>query len=183
MNKNKYIYEEFQEWLKNHPVSGRFYSNHYKEYKDPKLPASPNITYKKNISEIFGNVATNDMCFYTLKEFYRWLKNYPEVISWSYYKKYHKKYNDPKLPARPDDMYKINISKIFGIIASKNKIFYTDKEFRLWLESHSEVVSGVYYSKHYKEYKDPKLPAVPNDIYKKKIFGKLEKLGFREGFG
>ena len=175
MKKEFYSYDEFQKWLKNHPevVSGEYYQNHYKKYNDSKLPSVPNKIYKKNISEIFGNF---NIFFYTWVEFQQWLKNHPEVISGIYYKKHYKGYNDSKLPSKPNNTYKKSTSEIFGIIASINMsfTFYTWEEFQEWLKNHPEVINGHYYTKYYKEYKDPKLPAFPNKIYKmegSKIFG------------
>ena len=164
-----YTWEEFQEWLKNHPevVNGTYYHKHYKEYNDSKLSSSLK-TYKKKDSEIFGNILKN---FYTWEEFQEWLKNHPEVISYNYYKKHYKEYNDSKLSSEPYNTYKKNISEIFGVISSRRVVFYTENEFQLWLKDHPEVVSWVYYNNHYKEYNDSKLSSRPNDVYKKKFLG------------
>ena len=174
---DKYSYEKFCEWLKNHPevVSGIYYGIHYKEYNDPKLPSVPKKHYIKKDSEIFGNIASCDKIYYNWKEFYDWLKNHPEIVSWGYYKKHYKEYNDHKLPGIPKDKYHKKHSEIFGNVDNCEKIFYTWEEFCEWLKNHP-VESGIYYKKHYKEYNDSKLPSNPDRTYDKKdseIFGNV----------
>lgn len=111
--------------------------------------------------------------FYTWKEFQKWLKEHPEVVSGNYYKKNYKNYNDQKLPWS-FEIYKRTANEIFGNVPFNEKGIYTLDEFKNWLKKHPEITSGDYYKNHYKDYNDPKLPADTYSSYDKsrvEIFG------------
>ena len=97
------------------------------------------------------------------------MKNHPEVISGKYYSKHRKEYYDQKLPSYPYKEYDRGDIEIFKNVKNINinKNCYTYVEFQDWLKNHPEVISGKYYSKHYKEYNVSKLPTNPKNIYKK----------------
>ena len=117
-----YNYEEFKKCKSNifPDISGAYYMKNYTSYNDSKLPSDPCNFYKKPISEIFGNIASQNEIRYTLDEFRNWLILHPEMNTWTSYRYLenktvsYKNYNDSKLPADPAGLYGIIVSELFS---------------------------------------------------------------------